>query len=90
MEEEFERLQDISKWGLARGHHRQGSDHPLTPSLSLRILSLGFLIMTENPGGRNADRHLNHHLSSEFLFSFSASSPGTDTLLKVLSDSRIT
>lgn len=30
MEEEFERLQDISKWGLARGHHRQGSDHPLT------------------------------------------------------------
>ena len=70
MEEEFERLQDIAKWGLARGHHRQGSDHPLTPSLSLRILSLGFLIMTENPGGRNADRHLDHHLSSEFLFSF--------------------
>ena len=70
MEEEFERLQDISKWDLARGHHRQGSDHPLTASSSLMMLSLGFLIMTENPGGRNADRHLDCHLSSECLFSF--------------------
>lgn len=68
MEEEFERSQDISKWGLARGHHRQGSDHPLTPSLSLMILSLGFL-MTENPRGRNADRHLEMQAlrSSPFL-----------------------
>ena len=41
-EEELERLPDISKWGLARGHHMQGSDHPLTPSLSLVILSLRF------------------------------------------------
>lgn len=51
MKDGFERLPDISKWGLARGHHMQGSDHPPTPSLSLMSLSLGFLIMTENPGG---------------------------------------